>query len=673
MKFRDIINSGVMKEEKAAMGNGKRNFFIFSPQIVKQITFIILNCFLLVTNCFAVDFLFRPKGFLFIPLGPGNVTSGGDTRYSLGGGGDIDFEVDLSTIWPNSLGLGFTAGLEGGMLISAMNMNEEAAKNLQVYSMGAGLGMYWFPFSRLLTRLDGTVGVYQPVLDKAKGDPNLFFRGGLEAGFRFTPAFTLALNAGWRQYFDFKSSSSGGAVTGLYTGLTAQFTFAAGNKSGREGIASSLEQDDPVYPAFMQLYQNNAMGTVVIRNNENAEIRNLRLSFRASGYTASEFPCGTVSLLPRGRSAELPLLADFSPAILRFTDTGRILGEFVIRYSFLGQERESVHAVIVAAHNRNTVIEDDVSALAAFISPSSPETMEFAKYITGIARSNRRSGHNEQMQFAVWLFEGLRTAGMRMGTSFALPAEVQFPGETLAYGMGNGRDLSLLYAAALESVGISSALIKLEDDLLTAVSLNIGQTGAETLFNGLDNIFIINGEVWLPLNMNAFNEGFMAAWAQGAAVLNKTFARGGKADFINVEQAWASYPPAPLPEQGGVNIHADPDAALAAADRVMQQYIDQELQPILRQVQTQVNANPTAALINRLGMLQHRVGRVSDAKASYERAAGLGLVAAMNNRGSLALAEKDYTGAERWFRQALARESDNSTALKGLELAEGRR
>jgi hypothetical protein len=48
----------------------------------------------------------------------------------------------------------------------------------------------------------------------------------------------------------------------------------------------------------------------------------------------------------------------------------------------------------------------------------------------------------------------------------------------------------------------------------------------------------------------------------------------------------------------------------------------------------------------------------------------MGLVPAMTNRGNLALIEKDYASAERWFKEALARDPGNQTALRGMEKAE---
>ncbi|MDR3020088.1 MAG: tetratricopeptide repeat protein [Treponema sp.] len=639
----------------------------FSPNLLPLAIFLFIFCCSLLT---ALDFNLRPKGFVSIPMGEGNVADVGSERYSVGGGGDVVFEIDLSTIWSNPIGLGYTAGIEGGMLINPSMGDEslDSSNNYSFYSLGGALGLYYFPLSRLFTRVDGALGVYQSAWDGTKSDPGMFFRWGGEVGFRFTPGFTLAANAGWKQFqLEDKISNSG-----LYIGITGQITFQTGT-THRVAVSATLDQFDPVYPVFMQLYQSAPIGTVVLRNNENAEIRDVRMFFRAGDYTASEYPCGSISILQRGQSAELPLHADFSPEILRFTDSGRVLGELVIRYRFLGQEREVVRAVTVASHNRNTVSAEgfsvDAAALAAFISPTSPEVLDFARFIAGLDRANRRSGHNGNMQYAIWFIEGLRASGIRLGETYFKETEAQYPSETLLYGTGSSRDFSLLFAAGLEAVGIQSMFVSTADDLLVAVNLGVSQSAAETLFNGIDKIFIIDNEVWLPLSMSAVNEGFMACWTEGAVILDKIFNDGIHVSFDAIGDAWAIYPPAPLPALGRNVINTDNAAATREVNRVIQQYITQEINPLIQRTQ---GAASTPVQQNRLGMLYQRAGRVSDAKAAYERAVGLGSVPAMTNRGNIALAENDFTAAERWFRQALTREPENIAALRGLERIAGR-
>ena len=300
----------------------------------------------------------------------------------------------------------------------------------------------------------------------------------------------------------------------------------------------------------------------------------------------------------------------------------------------------------------------------------------------GLERSNRRTGHNANMRYTIWLLETLRASQMAVssgqladrfeqartieeGTDY-----VQFPAETLAFRNGSSRDFSLLAAACLEGVGINCAFIKTENDLLLAVSLDITQAAAETLFNNTDKILIVDDNVWLPLSMTAFNEGFNSSWTKGAGILKQAFAGNETMDFVILHDAWTSYPPAPLPELGRSDIRTDISAATAAVNSAMQTYIQQEINPIIQRTLAQTNS---AAQQNRLGILYARAGRIPEAKAAYERAAGLGSVPAMTNRGSLALTENDYSTAEKWFTQALQREPKNASALRGMTQVQGNR
>lgn len=706
-----------MNREQGTMNNEKlntrkeKNKHYWTKGINKGfliMALFIAHCSFFITHLSALDFTLTPGGYVFIPMNES------EDLYDMGGGGDFGFEADLSSIFTNPIGLGYTFGLEAAMLVNQLKSQQPT--NISFYHAGANIGLYFFPLSRLLIRAEGALGVYMFAGERGTSDPGWYWRGGGKIGFRFTPGFTLAANAGWREF------SSGGVTqnSGMYAGLTAQITFQTGRSN--EGVNVTLDQYESVYPAFMQIYHNVPVGDVFIRNNENAEIRDVRLSFRAAGYTSSEFACGSVSIIPRGRSSNIPLFADFSNEILRFTDNGRIIGELVIRYKFLGQEREVIRAVTIATHNRNAVTENDLMALAAFISPTSPETLDFARFIAGLERANRRTGHNDSFSYAVWLLEGLRASRILInnelstspqgevsraqlaisneqlgteGSAMSNEGRVQFPSETLLFRSGTARDLAMLFAGCLEGVGIGSALIsinneqvrtdgsainneqlainnekKAESEFLVAVLLGVTAAQAETLFNGTERILIVDDNVWLPLSLSVIDQGFMACWNTGASFLNAAFASGDNVEFVIVQQAWENYPPAPLFELGRSGISTDNAAVLREVNNVFQRYITQEINPVIQRTQALANS---ATQQNRLGILFVRAGRINEGKAAYERAAGLGSVPAMTNRGNLALTERDFTTAERWFRQALQRDPNNQAALRGLErLAERR-
>jgi len=649
-----------------------------SPFRVFHGKIILLSLLLLFIPFFilpAFDISIRLKPYASFPMGDGNTVPAGFEMYNTGGGGDAGLEIDLSTIFSNRIGLGYTMGIEGGMMINPFR--NESEMNVNFYSGGGLLGLYFYPLSRLLMRFDAAAGISQAVTGESGSDPmvsmpGMYYRYGGELGFRFTPGFLISANAGWRQYQlnDNPDPRKGGELfTGTYAGLTAQLTFHAGNRTG-EAVSAIFVPYESVYPAFMQTYKNNPIGNIVISNNENAEIRDVRVSFRAGDYTSAEFRCGTLSVIPRGRRANVPLLADFSNEILRFTGSSQINGEIIIRYKLLGQERTSEQAITVAVHDRNRVAEGDAAAFVAFISPTAPETLEFARAVMGLERLSRRTGHNPNLSYATWLLETIRASQFRIANDQLTENRVQFPSETLLFRSGTSRDLALLYAACLAGVGIGSAFIQTESELLVAVSLGVNQSAAETLFNGTGRIIIVNDTVWLPLSMNAMNDGFMAAWNRAVTVLNRAFATGGMADFAAVEAAWGYYPPALMYELGRPGIRIDNAAVSREVNRFVQLYITQELNPIIQRISAQTTS---AVQQNRLGILFARAGRIPESKTAYERAANMGSVAAMTNRGNLALAERDFATAQRWFNQALAREPQNAAALRGLErVAEAR-
>jgi tetratricopeptide (TPR) repeat protein len=137
--------------------------------------------------------------------------------------------------------------------------------------------------------------------------------------------------------------------------------------------------------------------------------------------------------------------------------------------------------------------------------------------------------------------------------------------------------------------------------------------------------------------------------------------------MVIFEEAWRIYPPAPLPALGVRITQAEEGTETRGAERALREYIESELEPKMTAINVQIRSNPTATLYNQLGNLYTRTNRMTEAKAAFERAAGMGSVSAMVNRGNIALLEKDSTTAERWFAQALAAQPENASARRGLE------
>jgi tetratricopeptide (TPR) repeat protein len=229
-------------------------------------------------------------------------------------------------------------------------------------------------------------------------------------------------------------------------------------------------------------------------------------------------------------------------------------------------------------------------------------------------------------------------------------------------------DLGLLYANTLESSGIPAAIMALKDDFIVLYSLGIDQTTAGGLFTNMEKLLIIDDEVWMPLSMMNFNNGFMNSWEGGSARLNQALEKGEARNLIKLTDAWAIYPPV-VPPVGTVSARPEEAALSRRVDTALAIYITTELDPKIRALENQLRTRPEAASFNQLGVLLLRANRPTDAKQVFERAAALGSTSAMTNRGTLALTEKDFTGAEDWFKKALAVNPENTTAKNGLAQA----
>ncbi|MDR1586612.1 MAG: hypothetical protein LBS57_04065 [Treponema sp.] len=628
------------------------------------VLFLAIMLFTPARGLLSLDLLFRARPFAFFPLG-----SGGDP-YETGYGGDLLFDVDLSSVFGSPFGLGYAAGLEGGVNIAPLKGG--TGDNLSISSAGLGLNLFYYPLSRLSVRGEFAYGLYKSSY-KTAGTSSTWWRAGAEAGFRFTPSFTLSAAGGFKTY---ANKYGGDMHSGLYAGLVFQLTIET---SAASSVDAEIKQDENIFPLFLALYQQNPAADIRITNNESAEIRNVRVSFRAEDYTSSEFPCGTVPYMAKRKSAGLPLLADFSPQALYLTGDSRIVGELIIRYEILGKERTVTRGAALSVYGRNSFRWADASALAAFVSPTAPETLEFTKQLTGLARPRLRTGLNRNMQFGIYLFEGLAAAGIGYSPAVSTPYAayrqsadrldtIQFPFQTLAYRTGDLDDLGILYAAALEAAGIRAAFIGLEDDFLTAFSLGISQKAALSLFNGTDNILIVDDEVWIPVSMAAQSRGFTAAWKEGIGKLKEVFAAGGTADFVVIEEAWTAYPPADLPPQNLPPAQPEEAAAVKAAETALGQYIASEIEGRIQALNAQIRSGgPAADLLNQLGLLYIRAGRNADGLTSFERAAEMNSIAAMINAGNLSLIEKNYSAAVGWFNRVLSIAPDNAAAKRGLE------
>lgn len=564
-----------------------------------------------------------------------------------------------------------TLGLDGAFLTVTP---EGLSSGINFASLGAGLGLFYTPVSRLYLGAGLAGGLYTlsyEIDSTPYSFTDLYGRAYGELGFRINPNLTVYGNGGYACYF---IKDSHPLNKGPFAGIGLKISFTLGkNSSG--GLTATLEQDSVIYPLFQQVYGQSPIGTIHITNAESAEVRNVKVYFRAGKYTSSAKESASIPLLQKLKTNTASLYADFSSELLKFNEDGKLSGEIVMEYEILGKKKVAVQNVTLSVSNRNAFIWGNNEALAAFISSNTPEILEYAKYVSGIARNKLYTGMNRNVQFAAALMESLRATGISYSNDTITPYStyhlstevdsVQYPLQTMNYLGGDYDDLGILLASCLESVGVETAFMPVENDFIVFVSANLKTKNVTNHFADLKGLIYdeedSSSNVYFPLSMAHFNEGFAKSRQAGEEVVKACKENEAASyDFITTHDAWTIYPSA-VYTGSGVSFEKPSQAEVERlTDLAVKDYIATDLEPVIKNAKESGDAN-------KIGMALVRSGKYSEAKVEFNKAIAAGSVSAMNNLANLLLMEKDYDGATAMFKKALQKDPENKIALKGLE------
>ncbi len=556
---------------------------------------------------------------------------------------------------------------------SASQLKEGVSKNVFVVPVGVHLEGFWFPLSRMEVNLGLTLGVGMAMNGRVT-DYSPWGRVSAGAAFRISPSWSIGVEGSFYTHQSYGIIGKPG-IAGPSVGVSVKFLLDTEKITGK--VNARIEQDESVFPLMSKLYKENPFGTLYIENHESAEIRNVKVYFRTENYTASDLLCGKVDLIHKRKTAEVPVMADFNERIMMFSESGDIPAEIVIEYELLGQKRTSVESVVVPVYNRNQVRWFDPNVLASYISTNSQEVLELSKYLVGVARNQLRSGLNRNLQFAMYLFEGLRLSGIECKSDNSTPYStshldsdvldyIQYPFQTMLYKSGDVDDVGVLFMAMLESVGISAGFIPLEDDFIVMIDLKMDESKISSSFDGSDRVIIMDGNVMVPIAMSTLREGFVNSWYYAVSAIMDAAEEGQDVTYYGLSDAWQSYPPASFASSGTVDKPLEAPL-VSAVETDMSRYITTEFGPQIAAVQNQLRAKGISVeLLNKLALLYVRSGMYSSAIPVYERAAAMGSVSAMNNLGNIATVQRRFEDAKLWYERALQIEPNNNTALRGL-------
>jgi len=616
--------------------------------------------FLIVSLCFIVLFSTNAEDRVInmslapgveIPLGP--LSSDDEKLYNFGGGVSLNGEI------PFSSGSPFFADA----LLDYSVISTTADTTISLIGFGAGGGLSFDPSEKLnlkfSTVLGWGVGIYE---DEVGSNPMGQLRASVS--FNFSPSFGIGLNAGYKYLHEI--------YNGIHTGVTINFTPGTGG--GRSNLEIPNIQFEPVFPVFYSYYDENPLGAVVIRNQENGTIKNVRVSLMVKQYMDSPKLCASVPALAKEEEIRIPLVALFAERILSITEGTKASADIIIEYEYMGKDLVKTEAATIEMYDRNAMTWDDDRKAASFVTAKDPAILRFAKNIAGEVNNSDSQAINPNFRVGVGLFQSLSLYGMNYVVDPKTPYEdfsknqfsvdyLQFPSQTLTYKAGDCDDLSILYSALLKSVGIETAFITVPGHIYAAFSLEMDPEEAKRTFFHTDDLIFENGNTWIPVEITMIQEGFLKAWKKGAS---EWATAEGQRGFFPVDEAWKVYKPVGSP--GGDVVDARPPEPVLLADsfdREMDSFVKLEIEDRVADLRSQISrSNNSARYINRLGVLYARYGLFDEAMAEFERISG-NYTPAMTNLGNISYQRQDYMKAIEWYNKALNRDPENRAALLG--------
>jgi tetratricopeptide (TPR) repeat protein len=557
-----------------------------------------------------------------------------------------------------------------------------ASENLSLVTLGAEAGLNYALLPRVSLEASLLVGGYLGLFGEEPPAVNPFATLGAGARFRLSPAFSLGAGLSYAYYLTRDISGLQALWNGLSVSLAGGVRLTGG--SPRPLLRFDPVEIQPIFPVFYKYYDRNPLGKVVVRNLENGTIQNVRVSFMVGEFMQSPKECLVIPSLKARQSMEVPIYALFRDDILRVTEATSVSGEITAEYMFAGELRNVSQTQTVRVYDRNAMSWDDDRKAASFVTPRDTTVMTFAKGVVGDLRDRGATVIDPNLRNAMALFAGMWLYGLNYvvdpKSSYAEFSKnnsavdyLQFPRQTLEYRAGDCDDLAILYAALLESIGISAAFVTVPGHIYLAFALNMTDTEAQKTFARMDDLIVRDQAAWVPVEVTLLQAGFLKAWEAGARQWRENQPAAG---FYPVAEAWKTYEAVGIEktEEGrSLKISLPSSTRLASVyDGQLKDFIEREVAPQEAELKKRIAATKqNAALINRLGLLYARYGKYDQATAELEKLVGKSpFVPALVNLGNIYFLKGDHARALNYYSQAARTQPTDAGILISLARAQ---
>ena len=431
-----------------------------------------------------------------------------------------------------------------------------------------------------------------------------------------------------------------------------------------------------VFPVFFKYYDEHPVGHATLRNKTSFPAKDIEITLFVKQYMDIPKKCKAPKTLKAGEQKEIGLNALFANSVLKITEGTKVAVLITLEYSMEGADYKEEYTETMRLHNRNAMTWDDDRKAAAFVTAKDPAVLRFAKNAAGVISRKESRAVNKNLLTAMAMHEAFSLYGMSYVIDPTTPFKefseskksvdfLQFPRQTLEYRAGDCDDLSILYSALLESVGIETSFITIPGHILMAFSLDLEPDRARKTHIRPDELIFMGKKTWVPVEVTALDNGFLKAWETGAKEWREAVSKD-KEGFFPMRDSWAVYEPVGLPGDAVTISPPSRDQLKVSYLEEVTKFIDKIILSRIAKLQSDIHKSEgDPKFVNKLGVLYARYGLTDKAQKEFNRllSKNESYVPALLNLGNIYYMEDDMEKALSYYERAYVSEPGNPKVI----------
>jgi len=441
-------------------------------------------------------------------------------------------------------------------------------------------------------------------------------------------------------------------------------------------LAITRIEADEIFASVYQYYGSHTLGKVVIANNTDRAYQKVKLSLMVKDYMYS--PMETViAEIGAKQQIEVLLKPLFNNLVLDDTDNTPLRGEVAVSVYEGGEPRTVKRSFPLVLFERHAMRWDRKAKLGAFVTHKAPVVADFSRLVVQ-EYIDAYPNVPQSIVYARGIYDALGVLGlkylvdptspfMEFSNSASAVDYLQFPRDTLSRKSGDCDDLSVLFAACMENIGIGTAFVKVPGHLF--VMFNTGVLEKDRITLGFpDELLVLHqGMVWIPVEMTMVGASFTRAWQKGAEEYRDWSARKS-VDIISVQKAWEEFMPVLLPKTD-LRVKVKRDVIEAAYKDELETLGRQRLMNLSAGYREMLKKNPyDKNALAQLGILFAENGLTSEALEQFQKmlAHDKTNALALNNIGNISYLQSRFDDARLAYEAALKASSGEPGIMVNL-------